>query len=491
MIGRLKEISILNEVCESKKSELIAVYGRRRIGKTYLINHMFSDHNKECIFFRFTGSYLLDSATQRDNFVEAIYDWFSKESNTEIDTWMKAFNFLKRVIKEQLSINSSKVVIFIDEIPWIDKTNKNGFIGALGHFWNEFCEENNNIILIICGSNSSWIKNKMFEDSSGPLYQRLTNKIHLKPFTLKETKEYLEEEKGLLIDDKTAVEVYMIFGGVAKYLSYIDAKIRIEDNIDNLCFRSDGHLNKEFSDIFKSLFQDKATYYIEVIKYLSNKSSGFTQKEISDGLKVKVGGKIKDALDDLEECGFILGLSKHASKINTKYIISDPFILFYLNWVSIYNKNEITNLILPHWSGVVSSQKYSVWSGFAFETVCLTNIELYLAYRKTLGLVKTYSYWNHISNKEEETGAQIDILIEYKNDVYEIVECKFYNSEYVITKEYKAKILNKIKMFQQYALKKSKYQIMFSMLTSYGCKKNEHYNSLNISADVRISDLLE
>jgi AAA+ ATPase superfamily predicted ATPase len=440
MIGRIKEIEILNKACNSKTSELIAVYGRRRIGKTYLINYMFQEHRRECTFFRFTGSFKLDSSTQRDNFIESIYDWFKEEPNSQINTWMQAFNFLKRVIKKQKLSKVEKLVLFIDEIPWIDKTNKNAFLGALGHFWNDFCESEKNIVLILCGSNSSWIKTKIFEDSQGPLYQRLTQKIPLKPFTLKETKDYLLNEKNFLIDDKTVTEAYMVFGGVAKYLSFLDSSISIDENIDKLCFNSNGHLNKEFSDIFKSLFQDKSSFYIDIIRFISSKKSGFTQKEIADGLKLSVGARLKDSIADLQECGFLLGLSRFNSKTNVKYIISDPFVLFYLKWVSKYSKNEIMNLKLPHWKSIATSQQYSIWSGFAFETIALLNIDLYLKARGTIGFAKSFSYWNHTVKSDEEKGAQIDILIEYDNNIYEIVECKFYNEEFEITADYKKNI---------------------------------------------------
>ncbi|MEA2016866.1 MAG: ATP-binding protein, partial [Campylobacterota bacterium] len=189
MIGRVKELEILSNACEENESNLIAVYGRRRIGKTYLINHMFNEHKKDCLFFRFTGSYMLDSSMQLENFVEAIYDWFKIEPTKDITNWMSGFNLLKKAIASTQTQNQ-KVVIFLDEIPWIDKKNSSGFVGALGYFWNEFALNNKNIVMILCGSNSSWIKNKIFEDSSGPLYQRLDIKIHLKPFDLKETKEY-------------------------------------------------------------------------------------------------------------------------------------------------------------------------------------------------------------------------------------------------------------------------------------------------------------
>jgi AAA+ ATPase superfamily predicted ATPase len=487
MIGRIKELEILSHACETEQSKLIAVYGRRRIGKTYLINHMFSEHKKECYFFRFTGSYMLDSLVQKDNFIEAIYDWFKVEPTKTIDNWMDAFNFLKRTI-QTFQINNEKVVIFLDEVPWIDKKNSNGFIGALGYFWNEFALNNKNIILILCGSNSSWIKNKIFEDSKGPLYQRLDIKIHLRPFNLKETKEYLLKEKQFIIDDKTIAETYMVFGGVAKYLSLLDSSKTIAQNIDELIFNVDGHLNKEYSEVLKSLFDTKASYYSSIIEILSSKKSGLTQTQLVKQLGEKSGSKIKDAMEELCEAGFILPLSKLGSKINASYIICDPFILFYNKWVKRFSKNELISLQKPYFSSVLNSQSYTIWSGFAFEILCLSNIDLYLQTRMTKGLAKNYGYWNYVGN-DENKGVQIDFIVEYENNIFDIVECKFYNKEFVISKEYKENLLHKIEMFKTHALK-GKYDIKLILLSSYGCEKNSHYNSLNITQDITLSQLL-
>lgn len=489
MIGRKKEIDILTKACEQSESKLIAVYGRRRIGKTYLINHMFSEHKKECVFFRFTGSYMLDSSTQLENFVEAIYDWFKIESKKEVKNWMSGFNYLKYAITEYEKENQ-KVVIFLDEVPWIDKKNNSGFIGALGYFWNEFALNHKNIILILCGSNSSWIKNKIFEDSSGPLYQRLDEKISLKPFDLKETKEYLLDVCKFDIDDKTIAETYMVFGGVAKYLSFLDSSKTIAQNIDDLIFNVDGHLNKEYTEVLKSLFDTRASFYSSIIKILSSRQSGFTQTELLEELKMKKGAAIIEALDELCEAGFIKGLSKLNSKINIKYIVCDSFVLFYNKWVREFSKNDLISLQKPFFNTIMDSQKYAIWSGFAFEIVCIVNIDLYLQVRMTKGLVKSYSYWNFIGNDEED-GTQIDFVVEYENSVYDIVECKFYNKEFSISKDYKNNLLHKKEMFKKYGLKKAKYDIKLIMLTSYGCERNIHFNSLNIARDIKLSELLD
>lgn len=487
MVGRVRELEILSNACKQNESKLIAVYGRRRVGKTYLINHMFGQYKKDCLFFRFTGSYMLESSIQLENFIEAIYDWFKIKPSKDITSWMGGFNLLKEAINTT-QVKNQKIVIFLDEIPWVDKKNSNGFLGALGYFWNEFALSHKNIVLIVCGSNSSWIKNKIFEDTKGPLYQRLDIKIHLKPFDLKETKEYLLYEKKFQIDDKTIAEIYMVFGGVAKYLSLLDSSKTVAQNVDELIFNIDGHLNKEYSEVFKSLFDAKALYYSSIIKTLSIKLSGLTQIEVTNTLGEKSGSKIKDALAELSEAGFIMPLSRLSSKINAKYIISDPFVLFYNKWVAKFSKNELISLQKPYFSSIVSSQKYAIWSGFAFEILCLANIDLYLQARMTKGLAKSYGYWQFNGNNDDK-GVQIDLVVEYENSVYDLVECKFYNKEFVISKEYKEDILHKIDMFKKYALK-GKYDVKLVMLTSYGCQKNTHYNSLNIASDIKLAQLM-
>jgi len=487
MIGRKKELKILTEACESDTAKLIAVYGRRRIGKTYLINHMFTHHTKECLFFRFTGSYTLNGPSQIENFVDAVNSWFNVEPNNPIQTWTQAFNFLKNTLIK-VKKEGQKAIVFLDEVPWIDKKGKDGFVGALGYFWNDFALNNREITMIICGSNSSWIKNKLFEDSKGPLYQRLDIKIAMKPFDLKETKDYLINKIGFNLDEKSIVEAYMIFGGVAKYLDYLDPRKTISENVDDLIFNIGGHLHAEYAEVFKSLFDKKAPYYSQIIKALGDKKSGMTQGEIIDKIGGSIGAKLKEALEELCETGFILAVNKIGAKINSKYIISDPFVLFYNSWVSIFTNNQLVALNMPYFGNIIGTQKYTIWAGFAFETACLINIDLYLKVRQTKGLVVSYGYWSH-TGTDAEKGAQIDLLVEYKGGVYDIVECKFWNKPFEIDKDYADKIKNKIEVFTKHGCK-GKYDVKFIMLSTYGCAKNSHYHAINPTADLMISDLL-
>ncbi|MDQ7060682.1 MAG: ATP-binding protein [Sulfurimonas sp.] len=450
MIGRTEELTQLNNLCELSESSLMVIHGRRRIGKTYLVDFMFEEHRKDCMFFGFSGAYEVNSKTQIKNFIEAVYDWFKIEPSKEIADWTDAFNFLKRTIDAEVTHKEhmGKVSLFFDEVPWIDKSNKDGFLSALGHFWNTYCQKQKRFVLILCGSNASWIKNKILKDSNGPLHNRVTHQIAMKPFDLQETKKYLIEEKGFDLDSKKILETYMVFGGVAKYLSYLDPLKTIEENIDALYFNINGLMYGEYDEVFKSLFEDKAGVHKAVIDYMSTKNSGYTIKEVSSGTGIKVGTKLTSIIDELVMCGFISGIGKYGNvKKDTKYIINDPHSIFHNKWVKQFSKNEIANLKKHYWSDISLSQKYAIWAGFMFETIAIINLPHYLKARGIQGVVKGASYWSYIDTTNSAKGAQIDIVVEYGNGIYDIVECKYYNDEYVITAEYAKKLKNKLKQF--------------------------------------------
>jgi len=494
MVGRRKELNILDTLCEEKKSKLVVVHGRRRIGKTYLIDYMFAHHRTDCLFFKFTGSADQDSTIQRDYFIEAIYKWFKAEPTNPITKWHQAFIFLKRVIDKEIEKNNKhkKVIIFIDEVAWIDRHNKAGFLSAFGHFYNDYIESNDNLIVILCGSNASWIKNKILKDTHGPLYHRVDLEIALKPFDLKETKEYLLKEKKFDIDNKSVVDIYMVLGGVAKYLSYLDSKLSISQNINNLFFNLNSPLYDEYESIFKSLFYDKATSHKNIIDLLSNKQSGYTIQELNQLITDNKITAIKNHIDELIDTGFIKPVNMFGKKAkDTKYIIIDSFSLFHNKWVKPLSKNDIASLI-DYFDTKSNSHDYIIWQGFAFETVCIANIELYLKQRGLRAALKSVGYWNYQANSdiEDDSGAQIDILIEYNNNTYDIVECKYYNSEFSIDKEYANNLLNKKAKFIEHAITHKKYDLKMIMLTTYGTKVNQYYNQVNISQNVILEDII-
>jgi len=495
MIGRRKEINELNKLCQDKETRLAVIYGRRRIGKTYLVDYMFREKRTDCLFFEFTGSENQDAVDQRTNFVEAIYDWFKAEPTKEIKSWTDAFIFLKRTINQEIENrqHKGKIVIFLDEISWIDRQNRAKFLSAFGHFYNTYCKKNKQFLVILCGSNASWIRNKILKDSRGSLYQRVDREIPLYPFTLEETKKYLIKEKGFDIDNKSVTEIYMVLGGVAKYLDLLDASLSISKNIDRLFFQLHGSLYDEYDALFKSLFYNRSMYHKEIVSHLCSKQSGYTILELaklitSSDITDKV---LRNSVDELIDTGFIKPLNKLYNKSkDAKFIISDPFSLFYNKWVAVLSKNDIA-LLSNYYTNSINTPKYATWSGYAFELVSIINIESYLKIRELGGVYKSVRYWKYISTNEDEQGVQIDMLVEYENNLYDIVECKFLNREFIIDKEEAEKIRNRVEMFKKYGIKtKHKYDIKLILLTSYGVKINRYYNALNIADSITVDDLI-
>jgi AAA+ ATPase superfamily predicted ATPase len=495
MIGRKKELGVLNNLCEEEISKLVVVHGRRRIGKTYLIDYMFQEHRTDCLFFKFTGSDDQDSSVQRDYFIEAIYKWFKVEPTSKIEKWHQVFIFLKRAIDNEIEKkqHKGKVIVFIDEVAWIDKHNKSGFLSAFGHFYNTYIESSTNLIVILCGSNASWIKDKILKDTKGPLYHRVDVEIPMLPFDLKETKEYLIKEKKFEIDSKSVVDIYMVLGGIAKYLSYLDSRLSISQNINNLFFNLNSPLYDEYDAIFKSLFYDKATSHKNIIDLLSSKQSGYTMLELNELIKENKINAIRNHIDELVDTGFIKPVNRfnHKTK-DTRYIIIDSFSLFHNKWVKPLSKNDIASM-LNYFDTKSQSIDYIIWQGYAFETVCIANMHLYLKQRGLSAALKSVGYWNYIPNKDilNDKGAQIDVVVEYTNNTYDIIECKYYNDVFTIDKAYASNLLNKKNKFIEHGIINKKYELKMVMLTTYGTKVNQYYNQVNVSQNVMLDDLIE
>jgi hypothetical protein len=326
----------------------------------------------------------------------------------------------------------------------------------------------------------------------GPLYKRLTHKIPMYPFNLHETKEYLTDEKGFNLDNKSIMEIYMVFGGVAKYLSYLDARDSIATNINKLFFDTEGFMFNEYHAVFRSLFMERANYHKSLVEVLCTKARGLSVTELSKALNLSIGGKLLSAISELEDSGFIQGISKFGNKRKgIRYIVSDPYILFHHKWIKELSRNDVANLNEGYWSAVVGSQKYALWTGRSFEMVVITNVKTYLNARGAGGLFSGVYYWESKAKTEDEIGAQIDMVVEYGNGIYDIVECKFYNQEYDISKEYAQNMKNKMVMFRKYGLKRTqKGELKMVFLTTYGLVRNSAYNSLNISGELTIDDLL-
>jgi AAA+ ATPase superfamily predicted ATPase len=468
IVGRQAEIQQLTNYLSSDKAEFLVVFGRRRIGKTFLIKRFFNNQ----FTFYFSGAENASKQEQLFNFATALNESGNKKYPLA-DSWQKAFVQLKDYL--QSVTTKGKKVIFIDEIPWLDNA-KSGFLSAFEYFWNTYASSQKEIFLIVCGSSTSWIINKIFKNRGG-LHNRVTHQIALQPFTLNETEQFLKAKK-LKLSRLQIAECYMIMGGIPYYLEQLDKQYSLEQNIDNLFFKKTGSLREEFSKIYCSLFKSPEKH-IQIIEILAQKRKGLLREEIVKLSKIPDGGGLTTILEELEQCGFIsMNNNFSTPKSNKLFQLTDFYSIFYIHFIK---TGKITDS--KFWLNTVNTPVHNTWTGFSFELLCLAHIE---QIRKKLGIsgVITYTFsWKN--KKEANDNVQIDFIIDRADNVINICEMKFSRKEFLITKEYDKKLQNKIWTFAEET--NTKKSLHITMITTYGLKHNEYWN--NIQSEVVLDDL--
>jgi len=455
VIGRTKELKRLQELYESGKPEFVAIYGRRRVGKTFLIRQMFGNE------FVFDLAGLANSNTEKQllNFNIAINHSGNREFELA-ENWLLAFEQLRPLIEKS---QKERKIVFIDEIPWLD-TPHSGFISALEHFWNGWACARNDLMLIVCGSATSWIINKLINNHSG-LHNRITTAIHLHPFTLSETGLFLKSQ-GIEYSRYQIAECYMIMGGIPYYLSKLKRGLSVAQNIDNLFFERDAELKNEFKNLYASLFKDAADY-IKVVEALSKKTKGLTRNEILEATKMQSGGTFSEILKNLERCDFIRRYSLPTKrKRDVLYQLLDAYTLFYFKYLEKSNEQD------EHfWTNTANSPQHNAWAGYAFEILTLQHTS---QIKRALGIsgVQTAIFtWRSV---QCEPAAQIDLVIDRKDGIINLCEIKFSQTQFAIDKGYEENLRNKIAAFINET--KTRKAVHLLMITTFGLQKNKYFS---------------
>jgi AAA+ ATPase superfamily predicted ATPase len=474
IVGRMNEQEILAAKINSGEAELIAVYGRRRVGKTYLIRTFCNDK----LVFEFIGIHEATMQVQLQNFSLALQKAVrSYISLATPENWFKAFSMLDALL-DNLPGNKPAVV-FLDEFPWIN-TRKSGFLQAFDHWWNMSASRKNQLKVIICGSAASWMIENIINNRGG-LHNRVTQTIRLLPFTLGETEQYLRARK-IVLDHHQILQIYMTMGGIPHYLKDVNAGESAVQIIDRLCFTKDGILKQEFDKLYQSLFANSENH-IAVVRALARKGKGLTRNEIIEASGFTSGGTTTKILKELEESGFITPYPAFQKSENESiYKLSDEYSLFYIKFIE---KPKDTGK--GAWLRQFSTASYLGWSGFAFESVCQKHTT---QIKRALGIegVLTYSSsWRYVPDQGEQ-GAQIDLLIDRQDRCINICEIKFTNSEFVIDKKYAGEIDIKLNVFRTRT--KTRKALFPTMITTFGTKKNEYYLG-RIQNEVVMKDLFQ
>ena len=461
LIGRKREQEILKQCLDSGKAEFIAVTGRRRVGKTYLVKKFFNEN----FDFYITGVFNGTKREQLDVFSRAI-NAYSGIYYPRVFNWFDAFEQLKGYLS---SLRKDRIVVFIDELPWLD-SSRSRFLQAFELFWNSWASTCNSLKLVVCGSATTWMVSRLFGNRGG-LHNRKTRRIHLQPFSLAEVEDYLSM-RGIEMSRYQMVETYMIFGGIPYYLSLLTKGFSLPQNVDRLCFARGGEMRDEYQLLMRSLFNESAAYQ-QVVEFLATKAKGFTRADLLAETRLD-GGFLTEVLRNLEMCDFIRKYYPFAKKErDAVYQLVDLFSLFHLRYVK-HAGNRDEHL----WSNLSPTPAHNAWCGYAFEQVCLHHVP---QIKETLGIAGVQS--NVCSWVGD--GAQIDLLIDRADQVVNVCEMKYARQEFEITKAYAEQLRQKMMVLRQTT--RTRKALHLTMVTTYGVKRNIH--SSEVQREVTMNDL--
>jgi len=468
IIGRKEEQRLLKEYYNAAQPHFLVVYGRRRVGKTFLVREMFRDQ----FCFYFTAYANTTKKQQLFRFNVALRQYGEKDYPVAAD-WFEAFDQLREVI-EQSKVGGKKVV-FIDEMPWMD-TRKSGFLTALEGFWNGWASGRAEILLIACGSATSWITKKLFRNRGG-LHNRVTRRLYLEPFSLKECGDFFRS-KGIHYNRTQILDAYMVFGGIPYYLDLMNGALSVPGNIDALCFQKNGSLTDEYQALYGSLFE-RPERYIHIVETLAQKTKGLTRNEIVKAAKITDGGGLTTVLSELEQCGFIRKYNEYKKKSkDAVFQLIDPFTLFSLKYMQGDTTDE------RYWSNNLQSSSRNAWKGYAFEMVCLWHIR---QIKRKLGIsgVSTNIYtWR---SKHSEPQVQIDLAIDRRDGVTNLCEIKYVSEAFVISEKYSDVLRIRSAAFQEETHTANALHTTF--ISVYGLSEKGYHSG--VISEIDLNDLFE
>lgn len=464
MIGRLQEVAELTRLYEGKNAELVAIYGRRRVGKTYLVDEVFRDK----ITFRHAGLSPVELSENKEMrpmqmqlkaFYYSLLQHGMKKSHCPKD-WLEAFFMLEMYLRD--IDDGSRQLIFLDELPWMD-TPKSGFITGFEGFWNSWACHRHNVMVVICGSANSWMRDKLINNHGG-LYGRVTYEIKLEPFNLKENEEYLIS-KGVNLSRYDVIQSYMMVGGIPYYLNYFQRGKSMAQIVDDLFFAKNAKLKDEYDKLFASIFTNPEQMK-KIIKVLNGRSAGYTRKEISNQTGITDGGGLGEALKALIASDFIIKYIPFGfNKREEHYKLIDPFCIFYLRFIR--SQKELDS---DFWKDNLNSGAVSAWRGYAFENVCFNHIS---QIKNALGISGVYSEQSSWYRREDGAeGTQIDMIISRRDNVVNMCEIKYYGSEFTVDKEYDMKLRDRREILSEMVPRKA--VIHSTLITTFGIKYNEY-----------------
>jgi len=463
LIGRQKEQDVLRRAFESNEPELVALIGRRRVGKTFLVRSYF----KDSLHFEMTGIHGAERSLQLRNFSDQLARAMKIDLRpSPPKDWYEAFQQLTRFLETKNG--KSRKVVFFDELPWL-ASRRSGFLSALEHFWNSWASRQPNVLVVICGSAASWMIDHIIHNRGG-LYQRVTRKLNLKPFSLAEVAEYLKS-RSVRYEPRQIAELYMALGGIPHYLREVRPGLSAAQNIQEICFSPQGILVDEYPQLYGSLFENPDRH-VEIIETLAQRLSGVTRSGLVDSLRYSSGGRLTKTIEELMVSGFVERVEPWGKESrDASYRLIDEFSLFYLKWMKRRSRSAKAT-----WLDKRGTPAWYSWSGFAFENICHRHIPQIKSELGIAGVETQHGYWQYRPKLATQQGTQIDLLIDRRDDVINLCEIKYADDQFVIDQKYAKQLRQKIDVFRQ--VTKTRKTVHLTMITTFGVKQNQYASDL-------------
>lgn len=469
VFGRDREVALLDTVCASGKAELVALYGRRRVGKTYLIREYFAGRGS--FYCEFTGQKDAPLAAQLTHFREVLETAFYRgRPIPRLHSWSEAFSTLAKALGATIKAQKiERAVVFLDELPWM-AAPKSGLIQALDHSWNTQFSRMPELIVVVCGSAASWMLDNLIH-AKGGLHNRITRQIRLLPFTLPEVRDFLSR-RSIRLTLQAVIELYMAIGGVPHYLDQLDKRLSVDQNIAALCFSKDGILRTEFTTLFRALFGESDVYE-RIVRVLARKRAGVTRNELLSALKAVSGGSLNRRLTELEEAGFIARITPYGKrKKNTLHRIIDPYVYFYLSWIERAPDGVFRTNGEKYWLEKRRTHAYEAWAGYTFETICLTHVSWIQRALRLDHISFEVGSWCFVpaAGHAERLGAQVDLLFDRDDQVISLCEIKHNAESFSIDKAHARELKRKLETFQ--SVTRTRKHLQLVLITLNGFKPN-------------------
>ncbi|KIG15534.1 archaeal ATPase [Enhygromyxa salina] len=485
-VGRRRERELLSSAARVDRAALVAIYGRRRVGKTHLVRaHL---EPTAGTYFEAIGQHAAPKAVQLDNFKQQLEATFLNHRLPPLNDWREALSLLADGVEAAAIRHPSEpVVVFFDELPWMS-THRSGLLPAIDHLWNARLSKLPNLVWVLCGSAASFMIDRLI-NAKGGLHNRVTHRIRLEPFRLSEVRELLAS-RGLRRGTAQTLELYMALGGVAHYLLQVPRGVSASQAIGQLCFDRAGPLSDEFGRLFASLFDDSGEHE-RLVRAVARKRSGVSRDELISSAGMASGGRLTRRLDELEAAGFLARFVPYGRKRReTSYRLIDEFSLFYLDWMDGAPASSFGARGARYWMSRANTPAYRSWAGYAFEGICLKHTAEIEAALGIDGMANEVGTWRYVTRPGSDvSGAQVDLLFDRPDGIINLCELKYCSEEFVLSKAYAKELVTKVEIFKQRT--KTKKDVVVTLITTHGLKPglwNDEVIDSVVTADALMAD---